>query len=129
MSRDTPPKPGGFAPAITEPTAKSPDTLAELRECCARDLRHAIDRIPDKDPFREMFIDRQKHYFTVFADTAEYRFKLHIEMDNMERDNQRLRAENTRLERELKTASGLLLIDLLDHDDIGDEPDCEVTPF
>lgn len=85
-------------------------SLEELRECyaimlgtarrCARDLRHAIDNVPQEHPLRDHMRERYENYRTIFADLAEYRIRLHQEINDLAYKNDRLTSENERLRRQ-----------------------------
>lgn len=102
-----------IAKRITEPLIKSirdglkeidvkmaDERLEELQECyeivlktarrAVRDLRHAIDQIPADNEFREMITLRYQNFKTIFDDVADYRIKMHMEMNRMECENKSL---------------------------------------
>jgi hypothetical protein len=75
--------------------------LGELQECyeimlktarrCARDLRHAIDQIPEDNPFKEDMNERYLNFRTIFNDLSDYRIRLHLEIRNLENENEMLK--------------------------------------
>ena len=71
-----------------EREAKEQRERAELMECLAkricRDLAHAIDSIPFDSPFRDGFRERQRGFEKVLGNTADYRHRLHREIERLE---------------------------------------------
>lgn len=64
---------------------------------CTRDFRHAIDHIPDDDPNKVRYQERQRFWADTFWDCASYRDGLHLEMWELE-------SKVRKLEKQLKDA-------------------------
>jgi hypothetical protein len=58
---------------------------------CTRDLRHAIDQIPEGNEFRDMMLERCELYRSIFQDVADYRIRVHLELQRKDNECEALK--------------------------------------
>ena len=66
---------------------------------CSRDFRHAIDHIPDKDPFKIEYQERVRMWQETFWDCTAYRDGLHFAIWSLE-------AKVEKLEKQIREMGG-----------------------